>query len=182
MLTGVYAARNIMGEKHDLWSVNTEKEYHENGILQGETQSGGDRLVPVGGPPESSSLPVSALESTNAAGRQQILEEAFALLDPLALGLAVGLVCGFGLFLAGVLLLLKGGETVGPNLSLLRHFLPGFTVSWPGVFLGFVEAGVGGFVLGNIAARLRNGLMFAYAGIVRRRAEAEENPDILDKI
>ena len=29
MLTGVYAARNIAGERHDVWAVNTEMEYHE---------------------------------------------------------------------------------------------------------------------------------------------------------
>jgi protoporphyrinogen oxidase len=31
MVTGVYAARNIMGGDHDVWAVNTEKEYHEEG-------------------------------------------------------------------------------------------------------------------------------------------------------
>jgi protoporphyrinogen oxidase len=39
MLTGVYAARNIVGEKHDVWSVNVDKLYHEDGQPQ-------DRLVP----------------------------------------------------------------------------------------------------------------------------------------
>ncbi|MGH9934926.1 MAG: NAD(P)/FAD-dependent oxidoreductase [Blastocatellia bacterium] len=29
MLTAVYAARNIVGEQNDVWSVNTEMEYHE---------------------------------------------------------------------------------------------------------------------------------------------------------
>lgn len=29
ILAGLYAARNIMGEDNDLWSVNTEEEYHE---------------------------------------------------------------------------------------------------------------------------------------------------------
>lgn len=30
MLTGMLAVRNILyGEMHDLWSVNTEQEYHE---------------------------------------------------------------------------------------------------------------------------------------------------------
>jgi protoporphyrinogen oxidase len=29
MMTALYAARNIMGEKHDLWAVNTDEEYHE---------------------------------------------------------------------------------------------------------------------------------------------------------
>ena len=29
MLTGLLAARNILGEKHDLWKVNVERSYHE---------------------------------------------------------------------------------------------------------------------------------------------------------
>ncbi len=29
MLTGLYAARNVMGAHHDLWSINTERSYHE---------------------------------------------------------------------------------------------------------------------------------------------------------
>ena len=30
MLTGLYAARNLFGGKYDLWSVNTERSYHED--------------------------------------------------------------------------------------------------------------------------------------------------------
>jgi protoporphyrinogen oxidase len=29
MLTGILAARNVLGETHDLWNVNTERSYHE---------------------------------------------------------------------------------------------------------------------------------------------------------
>jgi protoporphyrinogen oxidase len=29
MLTGVLAAKNVLGESHDLWNVNTERSYHE---------------------------------------------------------------------------------------------------------------------------------------------------------
>ena len=29
MLTGMLAARNVMGEQHDLWDVNTERSYYE---------------------------------------------------------------------------------------------------------------------------------------------------------
>ena len=29
MLTGMLAARNLLGEQHDLWDVNTERSYHE---------------------------------------------------------------------------------------------------------------------------------------------------------
>ncbi|MFE4104669.1 NAD(P)/FAD-dependent oxidoreductase [Almyronema epifaneia] len=30
MLTGILAAKNILGENHDLWDVNTERSYHED--------------------------------------------------------------------------------------------------------------------------------------------------------
>src|SRR5215469_1939949 len=29
MMTGIYAARNVMGGQHDLWAINTEPEYHK---------------------------------------------------------------------------------------------------------------------------------------------------------
>ena len=29
MLTSLLAVRNVLGEKHDVWAVNTEEEYHE---------------------------------------------------------------------------------------------------------------------------------------------------------
>ena len=29
MLSAILAVKNIMGESHDVWSVNTEQEYHE---------------------------------------------------------------------------------------------------------------------------------------------------------
>ena len=45
MLTGIYAAQNVLGEQHDVWSVNTEMEYHEGNGHNSVPQ--GDRLVPV---------------------------------------------------------------------------------------------------------------------------------------
>lgn len=44
MLTGVYAARNVFGEKNDVWSVNTEMEYHEEKETKSEDIG---RLTPV---------------------------------------------------------------------------------------------------------------------------------------
>ena len=29
MLTGILAVRNLTGEEHDLWDVNTERSYYE---------------------------------------------------------------------------------------------------------------------------------------------------------
>jgi protoporphyrinogen oxidase len=36
MLTAMLAVRNIMGEQHDLWSVNTERSYHEEVYIQAD--------------------------------------------------------------------------------------------------------------------------------------------------
>ena len=44
MLTGIYAARNIVGEVCDVWTVNTEETYHEEGRAVSATA--GDHLVP----------------------------------------------------------------------------------------------------------------------------------------
>ena len=45
MLTGEYAARNVVGGNYDVWSVNTEMAYHEDGRISDAIA--GDRLVPM---------------------------------------------------------------------------------------------------------------------------------------
>jgi protoporphyrinogen oxidase len=44
MLTGIFAARNILGKQYDVWSVNTAKEHHEAGFP--EEPRADDRAVP----------------------------------------------------------------------------------------------------------------------------------------
>lgn len=167
MLTGVYAARNVVGEKNDVWAVNTEQDYHEE-VRESETKNVktmGDRAVP---------MPIAQDEA------DQIIRTAFARLDGVALGTALGVVAGVGLFLATVVLLLKGGEFVGPRLGLLRNFLPGYEVTWTGALIGLVEGGLIGFALGFFGASLRNWGMKAYAYLIRRRAEAQAAKTVLD--
>lgn len=171
MLTGVYAARNIVGERYDVWSVNTEKAYHEAGRRL--DASVGGRQVPTRVAPAVVASPPSL---------EALIEVAFAPLDPLALGVAVGTVSGLGLFLATAVLLLRDDPVVGPTLSLLGHYFLGFQATWAGACIGLVEAGVGGFVLGSVGAWLRNGGMAAYAFLVQRRADAEARHDLLDRL
>ncbi len=52
MLTGIYAARNLMGGQYDVWSVNTEMEYHEEGQKVPATEA--DRLMPLRPAPRQS--------------------------------------------------------------------------------------------------------------------------------
>ncbi len=86
-------------------------------------------------------------------GRDRIqLARAFGRLDPTALGLAVGSVSGLGLFIATVVLLLREGSLVGRHLVRLGYFLPGYQVTWPGAFVGLVEAALVGAALGALLA------------------------------
>ena len=105
-----------------------------------------------------------------------------AKLDPLALGVAVGVVSGVAIFMATVILLIKGGLVVGPTLSLLGHFLYGFEVTWGGALVGFLEGGLGGFAIGYLSALLRTWSIKTYAQFKRWRGEAARRRHLLDKV
>ena len=151
MLTGILAARNIAGERHDIWSVNVEEEYHEGGA------PAGDRLTPAA-----------------ARGRtlEEVLAAAFARYDPRALGAAVGLVLGAGLFLATAIAILRGPGSADRVLGLLGQYLVGYEVSWAGAGVGLLGAGLGGFVFGWLLARAINGLIGWEELLLRRQVVA----------
>lgn len=86
----------------------------------------------------------------------ETVRRVFARYDPVALGAAIGLTAALTVFAATAVLLLKGGDVVGPTLSLLGHYLIGFKVSWAGALVGTVEAGLIGFVFGWVLAALIN--------------------------
>ncbi len=70
----------------------------------------------------------------------------------------------FGLFLAAVLflstawLLVIGGKNVGTNLSLLRYYLPGYSVTWIGSFVSILYGLFYGYVFGFSVAYVYNKL------------------------
>jgi protoporphyrinogen oxidase len=164
MLTGVYAARNIAGAgDYDVWDVNVEDEYHEE--ASSKVASSKDRSVP-------DSVSVPSLEG--------VLRDAFARYDPVALGTACGVISGIGLFLATVILLLRGGDPPGPTLSLLGNYLIGFEVDWPGALLALPEAGTLGFVIGYTMAGLINRCVGWYESSTRRQLEVAATVDPLD--
>jgi protoporphyrinogen oxidase len=164
MLTGLFAARNIIGEQHNVWSINVDSEYHE------EVTPDGKRTVLEGAAKEQQE------EEVNLA---DILKVAFARLDTVSLGLAVGIVCGLGLFFATAVLLLKGGDFIGPRLALLRHFLIGYRITWTGAIVGMIEATIVGYIIGCFCAWLHNSLIDGYIYLVWRSAEAKQRRDIL---
>lgn len=77
-------------------------------------------------------------------------------LNAQAWGISFGLLCGLGLFLATLFLVLKGGEDVGRHLGLLSVYLPGYRVTLGGAFLGFVYLFVIGYALGGVIGSVYN--------------------------
>jgi hypothetical protein len=66
------------------------------------------------------------------------------------IGLTLGLLIGLGIFVATNWLVIKGGEPVGPNLSLLSQYFIGYKVSFLGSLIGFAY----GFALGTLVGGL----------------------------
>ncbi len=159
MLAGIYAARNLVGGQYDVWSVNTEQEYHEAGPSPGavaQAAAGTERSAPVSF--RSAHVPTSL---------EEVIATAFARLDPVALGAALGVVAALQMFFATAILLVKGGPNLGRHLSLIAYYLPGFRVSWTRAPIGCLEAGTWAFGLGYLIAALRNQGLAAYAWLLR---------------
>lgn len=89
---------------------------------------------------------------------------AAAKIHRLTLCLTFALLGGLTIFLITAVLLIRGGESIGPHLSLLGQYFPGYSVSWIGSLVGFfwgsLAGGFAGFVFGSVYNRivdLRNG-------------------------
>jgi protoporphyrinogen oxidase len=166
MVTACYAAENIAAGHvvHDVWDVNVDTEYHEEVRATGEPAATGDRLVPG---------------RVSDATIEELVRDVFARYDAVALGAAVGAVAGLGLFFATAVLLLRGGENVGANLSLLGNYLAGFEMSWAGALYGLVEVSVYGFGFGWLLAKLINFVIAAEEQRIVRQAE-ERAVDLLE--
>ena len=72
--------------------------------------------------------------------------------------IAGGLLLGLVLLIATVVLVLKGGDAVGPHLSLLGAYLPGYSVTFVGSLVGFVYMFVIGYGIGRSVVTLYNRL------------------------
>jgi hypothetical protein len=90
------------------------------------------------------------------AGEEEALEKAVVRLNAKLMGIVVGFLAGLGLFLATMILVLKGGPDVGAHLGLLSQFFPGYRVTFLGSFVGFFYAFVVGFVIGSVLGAVYN--------------------------
>jgi len=99
----------------------------------------------------------------SSATEWALIDAAVARLRASVMAAVMGLTAGSGLFVATAWLLIQGGPNVGQNLSLLKHFFPGYSVTWPGAFVGFFYAALVGGTVGWVVA-------FIYNRVAQRRA------------
>jgi len=133
-------------------------------------------MKPPSGPESSSSL--RDLPSVPDA----LLLKAFAPLDKTALGVAVGTLCALTVWSATILLIAKGGQVVGPTLTLLGQYFLGYTVTPRGGVVGALYGFLTGFLLGWITAAIRNAIIALYVRVVMLRATLAKAQTFMDDL
>lgn len=88
-----------------------------------------------------------------------LINQAVARLRATIMAVVVGLTSGTAIFLATAWLVIRGGPHVGATLGLLRHYWPGYSVTWAGAFIGFFYAALIGSLTGWVVAYIYNKLV-----------------------
>ena len=94
--------------------------------------------------------------TNNSKNEWEEIQSAIARLRASIMAVVFGMFGGASLFVATAWLLIKGGPNVGENLSLLRHYFPGYSVTWGGAFVGLFYGLLVGAILGFCLAFLYN--------------------------
>lgn len=87
---------------------------------------------------------------------ERLLEGTLTRMNARVLGLTLGFLGALSLFLATLVLLLRGGQRVGAHLKLLGHFFWGYDVTWGGLFLSLPYGFLTGFIAGYLVSRIYN--------------------------
>ena len=100
------------------------------------------------------------MKQDNQVGAEKRLEDLVLTrvvrLNAMIQGTTMGLLVGFGIFVATNWLILRGGQPVGPHLALLGQFFIGYEVTFGGSFIGFAYGFVSGFLGGYTIAKIYN--------------------------
>ena len=128
------------------------------------------------------------MQSTNSELTEEIysdetdklIVESLAKIDGLALGVSLGTLFGLGIFLATNILILKGGDIIGPNLALLSQYFVGFEVTFAGSLIGLLYGFIAGFAMGWLIAFLRNIVVTIYVHLLRLKGSMSAVNDYID--
>ena len=111
---------------------------------------------------------------------EELIVQSLAKLDGKALGIALGLLLGLGIFTATNFLIIKGGHVVGPNLALLSQFFIGYEITFSGSLIGMIYGLMAGFVIGWLIAVIRNFVVTIYIHVFKLKGSMSAVNDYLD--
>lgn len=103
-------------------------------------------------------------EAGPSAAELALLRTAAARLRAGIMAIVCGLLGGSALAVATAWLVIRGGPRVGQHLGLLRHYFPGYAVTWPGALLGFLYGALVGAAVGWSLAWIYNRVADLRAG------------------
>jgi len=93
---------------------------------------------------------------TRIAEEERLIERVVVRLNATLTGVVIGILCGAGILLATLWLVIKGGPQPGAHLILLSQYFPGYTVTVVGSFIGFMYGFVIGFLCGAFLGLVYN--------------------------
>ncbi len=126
---------------------------------------------------ESSKKPAEDLRRDEI---DELIVQSFAKLDPIALGVAVGVLCGAAIFLLTNALVLKNDSEALAELSLLGQFFVGFRPDLTGSLIGLFYGSIFGFLLGSTVAFVRNVTVTVYMSVLQMKNEEVPINDVID--
>ncbi len=100
---------------------------------------------------------------TASVEERTIIRRAVVRMRARIMAVVFGMIGGLGVWVATAWLLARGGARVGEHLILLRNYMPGFSVTWPGAFVGLFWGALFGAIVGWLFA-------WVYNQVVGRRA------------
>jgi hypothetical protein len=95
---------------------------------------------------------------TNIRTQEDQIKRTVIKLNVMSTGIIFGILAGFGLFIATIWLVIKGGPNPGPHLALLNQYFPGYSVTWSGSLIGFFYAFIVGLISGALLGAVYNRL------------------------
>ena len=111
---------------------------------------------------------------------EELIVQSLAKLDGKALGIALGLLLGLGIFVATNFLIIKGGDVLGPNLALLSQFFIGYEVTFGGSLIGMIYGIMAGFIMGWLIAAIRNFVVMIYMHVIKLKGSMSAVNDYID--
>ena len=120
------------------------------------------------------------VEEQRSDPTEVLIVQSLAKLDGKALGIAIGLLLGIGVFVATNFLIIKGGVVVGPNLALLSQFFIGYEITFSGSLIGMIYGIVMGFIIGWIISAIRNFVVTIYMHVFKLKGSFSAVNDYID--